>query len=90
MFSKKDRLILLIFCLKMYMCAQVCVFLNVSMFVFVMSLTRTYIGIFAHVVAWIFTYIQIFLLSIVRKQRGKGTYLYILDYIFGRLGWCNG
>ena len=50
----------------MYMCAEVCVLLDVSVFVYVLSLAQTYIRIFIYVVAWI-TYIHIFPLSVVGK-----------------------
>ena len=72
-FSKKEQLIWLIFCLKEdFLCAYVCVLLNVSMFVYALSLAHTYICIFAYVVAWIFTYIHIFPLSVVGNGWGKG------------------
>ena len=45
--------------------------LNVHLFVYVQLLANTYIRIFAHVVAWIFTYVHIFPLSVVGKGRGN-------------------
>ena len=42
--------------------------LNVTMFVYVMLLARTYVRIFVYVLACIFTYLHIFLLSVGGKE----------------------
>ena len=53
------------------MCAYVCVFLNVSMFVSVLSLARAYIRMFAYVLACIFIYLHIFPQSVDGKGWDK-------------------
>ena len=52
-------------------CSCVCVPLNVCFFVYVMFVEHTYTSIFAFIMACIFTYIHIFLLSVVGKWWGK-------------------
>ena len=42
------------------MCALVCALLNMSIFVYVLLLARTYIRVFVYVLACIFTYIHTF------------------------------
>ena len=58
------------FCLKsrgvfVYMCAYVCVPVNVCMFVYMLLLARTYIRIFAYIVACIFTYVYSYFRSLL-------------------------
>ena len=50
------------------MCVKVCVVLNFSMFVCVLLVTRTYICMFAYMLAYLFTYIHIFPLSVFGKE----------------------
>ena len=60
--------------LFVHMWAQVFVFLNVSMFMYVLLLGHTYIRIFAHKMACIFTYIYTYSRRLlIGKDWGKGT-----------------
>ena len=52
-----------VFCLYVYLSLGACVLFNVSMFVYVLLLTR----IFAYILACIFTHIHLFLSSGVEK-----------------------
>ena len=58
--------------LFVWMCAKVCVLLNVSIFAYVLLLAGTYICMFAYVLAYIFTYIHIFSLFVDGKGWDKG------------------
>ena len=69
---KKRPINMIDFLFKGGFCLCVCVLLKVNTRAYVLSLAHTYMRIFAHIVACIFTYAHIIPLSIVGKGWSKG------------------